>query len=1018
MDYRNFSSALSVAPKKFKNSYAYIIPGAMRINGDGVSIIVRDDTIVSTIGECKVEAATLKKLITAKKAFALPSSAECEKGAFCDMTATDSVNAITFPVTDRLAYVLRAFAADNSKYAIAGALFSPDGVIVSTDGSRLHSAKIPTLSQLKSNLVLNGKGLELVSKLFKKKGFCRMYQLSDGALFCGDGIVIKVDAINMSFPPYNDVIPKNNIHKIKVEGALFMDEIKKADVYTNKQSKGICLLIDGDNCRLYASSTSMGEYLSPMFNIGGCGQKITWGFSPCYMLEGLSEGENVIYFDVRANKPCLITADNTLAVIMPVNLSDTIVEIEEKAWGAFAIVDHAANAKKDDDDAKKVAACAATSTVSCVMPPKRCEACGNDCEKPPHKATVALADGVEREHTVCAACYRGIKEVEDDAMCAMPVTPAMDKFLSELTDEDKAILDGRVCFDRPVEAFNNPTVIPGATAAYSPDDNKIRMTFPARLDVETYAMVIEAGYKWAPKQECFYAPMWTPGREDIALELCGSIGDDDSSLMERAEERADRFTDYKEARVEDAVSARDGVQKLAGGIPLGQPILIGHHSEKRARKDAEKIQNGMDKACKAWETAAYWEQRARAAVAHAKYKELPAVRARRIKTLEADMRKMEREKAQSEGMRRAWEQAANHPTASEEMLKRMVGTLYGKVTVNGVTDYPSQFSPREVFNNMHFSTVRESRWIAHYQNRIAYERAMLGELPSDQVKPEIGGAVNFAGMMRYILKVNKTGVTVNRTESQYTKESGYRQQAQVVVKKLPKFEDLSGIMSKAQVDEARNAGRIVEDEFKTGFTLSDAPAPAPRKVYEPSDIQKQADEAKETAAVGVQIVQAHDLFPTPAAIVERMIEVAGIEPGMDVLEPSAGTGAIVRAIPCIRPKGSVTACEINSKLAYAPAIVEYVDVVENCDFLTLDPIVKYDRVVMNPPFSGGADIAHIRHAMLFLRPGGRLVALCAGGPRQEAQLRPMAATWESLPAGSFKDSGTNVNVVLLSIEAK
>jgi len=29
------------------------------------------------------------------------------------------------------------------------------------------------------------------------------------------------------------------------------------------------------------------------------------------------------------------------------------------------------------------------------------------------------------------------------------------------------------------------------------------------------------------------------------------------------------------------------------GIPLGQPILVGHHSERRARRDAERIDNGI-----------------------------------------------------------------------------------------------------------------------------------------------------------------------------------------------------------------------------------------------------------------------------------------------------------------------------------------------------------------------------------------------------------------------------------------
>ena len=52
----------------------------------------------------------------------------------------------------------------------------------------------------------------------------------------------------------------------------------------------------------------------------------------------------------------------------------------------------------------------------------------------------------------------------------------------------------------------------------------------------------------------------------------------------------------------------------------------------------------------------------------------------------------------------------------------------------------------------------------------------------------------------------------------------------------------------------------------------------------------------------------------------------------------------------------------------------------------------------------------------FLAPGGVLVALCAAGPRQHDQLQPMADYWEVLPAGTFKEQGTGVNVALLTIK--
>jgi 16S rRNA G1207 methylase RsmC len=87
------------------------------------------------------------------------------------------------------------------------------------------------------------------------------------------------------------------------------------------------------------------------------------------------------------------------------------------------------------------------------------------------------------------------------------------------------------------------------------------------------------------------------------------------------------------------------------------------------------------------------------------------------------------------------------------------------------------------------------------------------------------------------------------------------------------------------------------------------------------------------------------------------------------------------------------------------------------DFLEKIPgleLEMFDRILMNPPFDHGSDIVHIQHARKFLKPGGRLVAICAGGPKQAEILKPLSNFWEELPAGTFE--GTQVRSVLLVIE--
>jgi hypothetical protein len=196
------------------------------------------------------------------------------------------------------------------------------------------------------------------------------------------------------------------------------------------------------------------------------------------------------------------------------------------------------------------------------------------------------------------------------------------------------------------------------TATYSPDDNKLRLYSVSRLPKDIYEHIHAAGFRWAPKQELFVAPMWTPEREDALVELCAEIGDEDQSLTERATTRAERFETYSDKRADEAQTAREAVATIADNIPLGQPILVGHHSERHARKDAERIESGMRKAIRLWDTSTYWTARAAGALRHARYKERPDVRARRIKTIEAEHRKWVRSRDQSASWLDLWQRLA------------------------------------------------------------------------------------------------------------------------------------------------------------------------------------------------------------------------------------------------------------------------------------------------------------------------------------------------------------------------
>lgn len=156
-----------------------------------------------------------------------------------------------------------------------------------------------------------------------------------------------------------------------------------------------------------------------------------------------------------------------------------------------------------------------------------------------------------------------------------------------------------------------------------------------------------------------------------------------------------------------------------------------------------------------------------------------------------------------------------------------------------------------------------------------------------------------------------------------------------------------------------------------------------------------------------------DFFPTPAETAQAMVEAAGVEEGMSVLEPSAGMGHIAEQIRAagIEPEVVEFAADRRELLG-----AKGFNVVGE-DFMDLVN-AEYDRIIMNPPFSERRDAEHVRHAYTLLKPGGRLVAIVGEGvfygQDKKAQafrewLESVGGTSEKLAEGTFMDPSLPVN---------
>lgn len=588
------------------------------------------------------------------------------------------------------------------------------------------------------------------------------------------------------------------------------------------------------------------------------------------------------------------------------------------------------------------------------------------------------------------------------------------------------------------------------TATYSPEDNKLRLTASERLDEEMFTKVKALGFRWAPNQKIFVKPSWSPAAEDFLTALCGGVDDEATTLEERSQARADRFDKYSDSRANDAESASKAVEAITGNIPMGQPILIGHHSQRKAEKDAQKIERGLQKAVSMWETSEYWTQRAAGALADAKYKERPDVRARRIKKLQAERRKCEKNRKESEKVNEMWENPVKFFKDKENIELTMARALtisnyfdhitvyyykdqYPKSTYEGANNLWSglkdgiidEQQAKEISRPVHDRTIKHStRWIDHLTNRINYETVLLDDQgASDLLKPKARPKqlpiCNYKADQIIVVRWKDEEILQQKemTKGEYkqvyakytlTVENSHRVRVAGIGRQL-------WAVFLTDSKEHKKPEAITPPDPEPIQPIFTEDAHTHTHTHAQSTTNSQLEKCKDMLKTGVKIAISDQLYPTPQGIAEQMVMYADISQGMSVLEPSAGTGNIINEI--VKNCGTnLTSVEINYDLCTALKAMLSGKVI-NKDFLECNgDIGTFDRIVMNPPFEKGSDIKHIKHAFGMLKPGGRLVAICANGSRQQTAFGDMATHWEDLPAGTFKNAGTGVNTALMILE--
>lgn len=154
----------------------------------------------------------------------------------------------------------------------------------------------------------------------------------------------------------------------------------------------------------------------------------------------------------------------------------------------------------------------------------------------------------------------------------------------------------------------------------------------------------------------------------------------------------------------------------------------------------------------------------------------------------------------------------------------------------------------------------------------------------------------------------------------------------------------------------------------------------------------------------------HQFYPTPESIAREAVDMAKIGEAHKCLEPSAGIGHIAD----LMPKGRTACVEVSS--LHCEVLRAKGHEVSEADFLRYAANApKFDRIVMNPPYSEGRWLAHVTAAAKLLPDSGRLVAIVPASARGKDLVPGMSHEWSREFAGEFAD--TSMAVAIVAMEA-
>lgn len=254
---------------------------------------------------------------------ALPEASD--KGSSCEIPAGHLRRLITRTIF--------ATAVENSRFAINGVLFDRQGRklrLVATDGRRLALARgeCSTASDGEHRCIVPTKALNVLTRLVDDPEDPVQLIIEPGRIRfivgTGDDAAVLTSAlVEGAFPPFEDVIPKDQDKRVTIDAGELTSAVRRAALLTNEESKGVRFNFADRTLTLSSRAPEMGEAEVTIDLDEYQGEAIEIGFNPHFVVDALKHIDGgAVHMEFKApNKPGVMKQGQEFTyVLMPVSL--------------------------------------------------------------------------------------------------------------------------------------------------------------------------------------------------------------------------------------------------------------------------------------------------------------------------------------------------------------------------------------------------------------------------------------------------------------------------------------------------------------------------------------------------------------------------------------------------------------------------------------------------------------------------------------------------------------------------